>query len=235
MAPPQVYTAGTYAATYQRLPTVQRSPPVPMGWRPDQFAFRQPPDYATARGEATKDGEIEEGGTPSHPMQPATPISQAAGRQALRALTFEVPMRPLDVSRDMYLDYTTTQSIKFYNKGCEKLSGEAFNGKLLLTWLVQVQDKAMMFTWINLNHKRKATHPALLRDFNGGSESPCPSIPEQGLQSSTECRNADPVPESIHHQDSLQQSLPPNVQVYHIQKRSRRTSGGWSMRSENHH
>jgi len=57
-------------------------------------------------------------------------------------------MRPLDVSRDMYLDYTTTQSIKFYNKGCEKLPGEAFSGKLLLTWLVQVQDKAMMFTWI---------------------------------------------------------------------------------------
>jgi hypothetical protein len=47
----------------------------------------------------------------------------------------------------MYLDYTTTQSIKFYNKGCEKLPGEAFNGKLLLTWLVQVQDKAKMFTW----------------------------------------------------------------------------------------
>jgi hypothetical protein len=37
---------------------------------------------------------------------------------------------------------------KFYNKGCEKLPGEAFNGKLLLTWLVQVQDKARMFTWL---------------------------------------------------------------------------------------
>jgi hypothetical protein len=57
-------------------------------------------------------------------------------------------MRPLDVARGMYLDYTTTQSIKFYNKGCEKLPGEAFNGKLLLPWLVQVQVKARMFTWI---------------------------------------------------------------------------------------
>jgi hypothetical protein len=148
VTPPQVYTAGTYAATYQRPPTVQRSPSVPRGWRPDQFAFRQLPDFATARGDASEEGELVEGGTPSDSMQPVTPTNQAAGRQALRALTFEAPMRPLDVSRDIYLDYTTTQSIKFYNKGCEKLSGEAFNGKLLLTWLVQVQDKAMMFTWI---------------------------------------------------------------------------------------
>ncbi len=66
----------------------------------------------------------------------------------MRTLQFEAPMRPLDVARGMYLDYTTTQSIKFYNKGCEKLPGEAFNGKLLLRWLVQVQDKARMFTWI---------------------------------------------------------------------------------------
>ncbi len=50
----------------------------------------------------------------------------------------------------MYLDYTTTQSIKFYNKGVEKLPGEAFNGKLLLTWLIQVQDKANMFTWTSI-------------------------------------------------------------------------------------
>jgi hypothetical protein len=59
-------------------------------------------------------------------------------------------MRPLDVARNMYLDYTTTQSIKFYNKGVEKLPGEAFNGKLLLTWLIQVQDKANMFTWTSI-------------------------------------------------------------------------------------
>jgi hypothetical protein len=61
---------------------------------------------------------------------------------------FQAPMRPLDVARTSNLDYTKTQSIKFYNKGCEKLSGEPFNGKMLLTGLVQVQDKARMFTWI---------------------------------------------------------------------------------------
>jgi hypothetical protein len=47
----------------------------------------------------------------------------------------------------MYLDYTTTQSIKFYNKGCEMLPDDPFNGKMLLTRLVQVQDKANMLTW----------------------------------------------------------------------------------------
>jgi len=56
-------------------------------------------------------------------------------------------MRLLDVQRDMYLDYTTTQSIKFYSKGYEKLPGDPFNGKMVLKWLVQVQDKANMFTW----------------------------------------------------------------------------------------
>ncbi len=61
-----------------------------------------------------------------------------------RTFTFEAPMRPLDVARNMYLDYSAVQSIKFYNKGVEKLPGEAFNGKLLLTWLIQVQDKANM-------------------------------------------------------------------------------------------
>ena len=64
------------------------------------------------------------------------------------SIIFQAQMRPLDVARTSYLDYTKTQSIKFYNKGCEKLSGEPFNGKMLLTWLVQVQDKARMFTWI---------------------------------------------------------------------------------------
>ena len=42
-------------------------------------------------------------------------------------------MRPLDVARNMYLDYSAVQSIKFYNKGVEKLPGEAFNCKLLGT------------------------------------------------------------------------------------------------------
>ncbi len=34
----------------------------------------------------------------------------------MRSLVFEAPMRPMDVARSMYLDYTTTQSIKFIIK-----------------------------------------------------------------------------------------------------------------------
>jgi hypothetical protein len=75
---------------------------------------------------------------------------QSHYKKPRRTFTFEAPMRQLDVARNMYLDYSAIQSIKFYNKGVEKLPGEAFNGKLLLTWLIQVQDKANMFTWTSI-------------------------------------------------------------------------------------
>jgi len=153
---PIVYTAGTYAATYQRPPTIQRTPSVPGNFRPAQFAFLPAPDFSTAR-QPSEDAEEEEEhvqGVPSiaprivNLGEPSPDSKPAATSQGfMRSMRFEAPMRPLDVARSMYLDYTTTQSIKFYNKGCEKLPGEAFNGKLLLTWLIQVQDKANMFTW----------------------------------------------------------------------------------------
>jgi hypothetical protein len=57
-------------------------------------------------------------------------------------------MRPLDVAHQYALDYTTPQTIKFYNKGIEKLSGEPFDGTLLFTWLIKVQDKALQYAWI---------------------------------------------------------------------------------------
>jgi hypothetical protein len=152
---PQVYTAGTYAAHLRRTPSE------PANFRPAQFSYLPQPHYRTA-GEPFEEGEVglpsnAPSPTPQFPSAPAPQVlNQPAGsaqqmsfraRDGLRALAFEAPMRPLDVQRDAYLDYTTTQAIKFYNKGCEKLSGEPFNGKMLLTWLVQVQDKANMFTW----------------------------------------------------------------------------------------
>jgi hypothetical protein len=57
-------------------------------------------------------------------------------------------MRPLDVANQYSLDYTTPQTIKFYNKGIEKLSGKPFDGTLLFTWLIKVQDKASMMAWM---------------------------------------------------------------------------------------
>ena len=159
---PQVYTAGTYTSTLQReaalqgTPRLRRTPSVPNNFRPSQFAFLPAPDFSTARqpSDAEEEKEDTQGVSPMPPRivnlgEPSPDSKPAATPQGfMRTLAFEAPMRPLDVARGMYLDYTTTQSIKFYNKGCEKLPGEAFNGKLLLTWLVQVQDKARMFTWI---------------------------------------------------------------------------------------
>ncbi len=107
------------------------------------FSFLSQPDQRTA-GEPS---EVGIGGLPSNPPSPAPQLSPSAAPQvqnqpamtaqqnpsgagvAMRGLSFEAPMRPLDVQRDMYLDYTNSQAIKFYNKGCEKLSGEAFSGK----------------------------------------------------------------------------------------------------------
>jgi hypothetical protein len=147
---PQVYTAGTYVANFGR------SPSEPANFRPAQFSFLPQPDYRTAREPSDPGDPDNNGGQPdvSHPIpnQPviSSPQNQMKQGEALRAFTFEASMRPLDVARSMYLDYTTTQSIKFYNKGCEKLLGEPFNGKMLMTWLVQVQDKANMFTWTSI-------------------------------------------------------------------------------------
>jgi hypothetical protein len=129
-----VYVEGTYPATLARA--AQGTPP----YRPPQFAFTTP--QARQSQEAYKSTKPHEDSDDSESTKPApTPR---------RTFTFEAPMRPLDVARNMYLDYTTTQSIKFYNKGVEKLPGEAFNGKLLLTWLIQVKGKANMFTWTSI-------------------------------------------------------------------------------------
>jgi len=132
-----VYVGGTYPATLAR--TAQGT----SSYRPPQFAFTTPPvrpsqeDFRSTKSHEEGDGSSSSGSTKPLP----TPR---------RTFTFEAPMRPLDVARNMYLDYSVVQSIKFYNKGVEKLPGEAFNGKLLLTWLIQVQDKANMFTWTSI-------------------------------------------------------------------------------------
>jgi hypothetical protein len=147
---PQVYTAGTYVTNFGR------SPSEPANFRPSQFSFLPQPDCRTAR-EPSEPGDAGSiGGQPDAtqpiPDQPAvsSPQNLYKSREALRTVMFEATVRPLDVARNMYLDYTTTQSIKFYNKRCEKLPGDPLNGKMLLTWLVQVQDKANMFSWTSI-------------------------------------------------------------------------------------
>jgi len=58
------------------------------------------------------------------------------------------PMRPMDVAQEYSLDYTTPQTIKFFTKGIEKLTGDAFDGTMLFTWLIKIQDKALLYSWI---------------------------------------------------------------------------------------
>jgi hypothetical protein len=60
------------------------------------------------------------------------------------------PMRPMDVAQEHPLDYTTSQTIKFFNKGIAKLTGDPFDGTLLFTWLIKVQDKALMMVWLGI-------------------------------------------------------------------------------------
>ncbi len=134
---PQVYTAGTYVAHLRRTPSE------PANFRPAQFSFLPQPDYRPA-GEPSEAGDVglpsnAPSPTPQFPPfpapqvqnQPAVPAQQNLfrARDGLRTLAFEAPMRPLDVQRDMYLDYTTTQAIKFYNKGCENYLGNHSMGR----------------------------------------------------------------------------------------------------------
>jgi hypothetical protein len=70
------------------------------------------------------------------------------GRIEARAFARVIPMRPLDVGRDWALDYTSPQTIKFYNKAIEPIKGDVFDGKYLYSWLARIHDKARTFSWI---------------------------------------------------------------------------------------
>jgi hypothetical protein len=157
-----VYVGGTYPATLTRAALGTSS------YRPPQFAFTTPPPRQSQEEfKSTKSHEDSDGSDSSKPT-----------RTPRKVFTFEAPMRPLDVARNMYLDYTTTQSIKFYNKGAEKLPGEPFNGKLLLTWLIQVQDKANMFTWTSiLTINGKPLTQNFTKNNHGRGQSTCTSLP----------------------------------------------------------
>ena len=100
---PQVYTAGTYVANFGR------SPSEPANFRPTQFSFLPQPDYGTAREPSDPGVPDTNGGQPDVtrpiPSQPvvSSPQNQLKSGEALRTFTFEAPMRPLDVARNMYL------------------------------------------------------------------------------------------------------------------------------------
>jgi hypothetical protein len=141
-------------------PVYGRSPSVPRSFKPAEFAFVPQPDFQSSRDHqsTSHDGsqQQEQGQSNTEPIN----------LLSLGNIIFQAPMRPLDVTRTAYLEYTKTQHIKFYNKGCEKLTGESFSGKMLLTWLVQVRDKAVYMD-THVNHQGETTHTTVCRDNHG--------------------------------------------------------------------
>jgi len=70
-----------------------------------------------------------------------------------------------DIDQNFYLDYRNPQSIKFFNKGREKLPGEPFSGKNIFSWLKRLEIKANEFQWIptlTIDGKLLTTHFAEL-------------------------------------------------------------------------
>ncbi len=95
-----VYVGGTYPATLTRA--AQGTP----SYRPPQFAFTTPPVRPLQEEFKSTKSQEEGDGSSTESVKPLpTPR---------RTFTFEAPMRPLDVARNMYLDYSAVQSIKFY-------------------------------------------------------------------------------------------------------------------------
>ena len=77
----------------------------------------------------------------------------------------EVPMEPLSIDEDWYLDYRDPQNVKFFNKGSAKLQGDQFSGKNIFSWLRKIELKANEFHWIStltINGKLLTTHYAEL-------------------------------------------------------------------------
>jgi hypothetical protein len=77
----------------------------------------------------------------------------------------EVPMEPLSIDEDWYLDYRDPQNVKFFNKGSAKLQGDQFSGKNIFSWLRKIELKANEFRWIStltINGKLLTTHYAEL-------------------------------------------------------------------------
>ena len=81
---------------------------------------------------------------------PSHNVRAAAPRENIELPPNIVPLRPMDIAKDWFLDYVTPQTIKFFNKAIEKLPGEKFDGKGLYAWLNIVHDKAITFTWMSI-------------------------------------------------------------------------------------
>ncbi len=127
-------------------PTDRSRPPTP-NWP----GFVPPPNFREAREQAVHDADA----TLPHYSH----YSRIWNRQQV------VTMEPLSIDNDYYLDYRDAQNIKFFNKGQEKLPGEPFSGKNILSWFQHLEIKATEFHWIStltIDGKVLTTHFAEL-------------------------------------------------------------------------
>jgi hypothetical protein len=124
-------------------PNTQSRPPTP-NWR----GFSPQPDFQQARENDRQ--AFEAGGISDHPS-----YSKLWNRMQV------VAMEPMSIDNNSYLDYRSPQSIKFFNKGVEKLPGEPFSGKNIFQWLKRLEIKANEFHWIptlTIDGKLLTTH-----------------------------------------------------------------------------
>ena len=125
----------------------QSRPPTP-NWT----GFAPPPNFQEARENDRRAHEA--GEESSHPT-----YSRIWNRTSV------VAMEPLSIDHNLYLDYRDPQSIKFFNKGREKLPGDPFSGKNIFSWLKRLEIKASEFHWIptlTIDGKLLTTHFAEL-------------------------------------------------------------------------
>jgi len=125
----------------------QSRPPTP-NWT----GFTPPPNFQEARESDRRAHEA--GEESSHPT-----YSRIWNRTSV------VAMEPLSIDHNLYLDYRDPQSIKFFNKGREKLPGDPFSGKNIFSWLKRLEIKANEFHWIptlTIDGKLLTTHFAEL-------------------------------------------------------------------------
>ena len=125
----------------------QSRPPTP-NWT----GFAPPPNFQEARENDRRAHEA--GEESSHPT-----YSRIWNRTSV------VAMEPLSIDHNLYLDYRDPQSIKFFNKGRERLPGDPFSGKNIFSWLKRLEIKASEFHWIptlTIDGKLLTTHFAEL-------------------------------------------------------------------------
>jgi hypothetical protein len=130
-----------------QLASDQSWPPTP-NWT----GFALPPNFQEARENDRRAHET--GEESNHPTY-----------ARLWNRTSVVAMEPLSIDHNLYLDYRSPQSIKFFNKGRERLPGDPFSGQNIFSWLKRLEIKENEFHWIptlTIDGKLLTTHFAEL-------------------------------------------------------------------------